>query len=75
MNVGVLVEDWLREHGYEGLCDLAHECSCVCDCLMDCGYQGYVIRQCEPGYKVPCDCADGECRYHISPEKPEVLAK
>jgi hypothetical protein len=66
MTVREIIEAYLKEHGYDGLCD--DECGCSIDDLMEC-CSGF----CEPGYKVPCDpktCpADGDCEYHISTDK------
>jgi hypothetical protein len=47
MTVIDIIEDWLREHGYDGLCDPDAECGCsidhVCPCCENC-------INCQPGY-------------------------
>jgi len=45
MTVREIVEEWLLEHGYDGLCN--EECSCTLHDLMSCG-QGF--SDCVPGH-------------------------
>ncbi len=66
-NVKGIVEDWLRNHGYDGLFS-PYECGCILGDLMPCCSEGCIL--CEPGYTGPCDCCD--CHdFHIGP-KSEV---
>lgn len=69
MNVRGIVEQWLRQHGYDGLC--TEDCYCELNDLMPCGESG---TYCEPGYKVPCPGPEkcplgGDCTFHMSPVK------
>ncbi len=43
MTIKGILEKWLKDNGYDGLCD--NRCGCVMDDLMPC--------------KVPCDCGEG----------------
>jgi hypothetical protein len=74
MNGREIVEKYLRENGYDGLC--GDECGCLVDDLMPCGE---TLEWCEPGYKVPCDednCpVDGKCDWHVSPTREEKSEK
>lgn len=45
-----LTAAWLRENGYDGLCNGAHECGCGLDDLMPCMEPSH---DCEAAYKVP----------------------
>ncbi len=45
-----LTAAWLRENGYDGLCNTDRECSCGLDDLMSCMEPGF---GCEAAYKVP----------------------
>jgi hypothetical protein len=47
MNVEDILEVWLTEHGYDGLCNPEEECGCKIGDLITChSYCGY----CKPGY-------------------------
>ena len=61
-----IVLGYLKENGYDGLFNDSHECACVLDDLVPCCES---IGDCQPGYKVPCDCGDHD--YHMVEEKPE----
>ena len=66
MNVKEIVQKYLQENGYDGLCDEWHECGCQINDLMPCGeYCG----DCIPGYKIP----DPDYKGHwlITKDKPE----
>jgi len=69
MNVKEIVKAYLREHGYDGLYTDSYGCGCEDDDLIPCGdYTG----DCQPGYKVPCDCGEcewRECERRIVPER------
>jgi len=47
MNASEILEEWLQEHGYDGLVDVDTECYCVIGDLLPC--HSY-CRFCEPGY-------------------------
>jgi len=42
-----IVEQWLKEHNYDGL--YSHDCGCRINDLMPCGSCG--VERCEPGYE------------------------
>lgn len=68
-----ITKQYLEDNGYDGLRN--EECGCELSDLAPC-YDG-VQGDCGAGYKVPCpgpeDChLDGDCNWHISPNKPEV---
>ena len=69
MNVKKIVIQYLKEHGYDGLCNNG-DCGCEIDDLVPCSEDCSI---CEPGYKRPCDpetCElGGDCRWHIDREK------
>lgn len=57
LDVGDMVEHYLRSHGYEGLYNEAGSdgCGCRIDDLIPCGE---VATECLPGMLAPCDCGD-----------------
>ncbi len=60
MNVRTIVEDYLREHGYDGLC--ARDCGCGLDKFMPCeGEFDYHIMDCQPAMRSRCTSKD--CEY------------
>ena len=67
MDVIAIVKDYLEENGFDGLVLPDEECGCVIDDLAPCLND---ISQCRAGYKVPCDCGDNECVFHISVSRP-----
>jgi len=64
-----IVEEWLKDNGYDGLYD--DDCGCLIGDIAPCEPDGGF--GCMPGYKGPCDpktCpADGECDWHVGPRK------
>lgn len=70
MNIQEIVEQWLRDNGYDGLFSPTC-CGCkIGDDFMPCIQPG----TCEAGYERPCpgpeDCeADGDCNFHIRSRK------
>ena len=65
-----IVNQWLMENGYEGLCN--DDCGCEIGDLMPCDTPNI---HCSAGFKVPCPgpekcLADGNCPWHISETKP-----
>ena len=80
-NVKEIVEAYLKENGYQGLCTNADDgCSCKRGDLFPCS--GEWALECVPGYRTICkECArHGECEFEredwkpdcIQAEKPEV---
>jgi len=70
MEILEIVREYLKENGYDGLYQPG-ECACLIEDLMPCGQP---TSDCEAGYKVPCEGGDdcpleGNCDYHIGPEK------
>jgi hypothetical protein len=69
MNVLEIIEQWLSEHGYDGLC--GEECGCEIGDLAPCCCEG--LGNCIPGHKIPCDgqgdaCESSvPCRWHMKP--------
>jgi hypothetical protein len=64
MTVIEIVEQYLREHGYDGLY-AEGECACK---LGEVGPCDAVQGDCCAGYLAPCDC--GEHDWHIQETKP-----
>jgi len=60
-----IITEHLISHGYDGLFNARNDCACVLDELEPCESIG---GDCEPGYRVPCDCGDHD--YHVQREKP-----
>ena len=64
-NLQTIVADWLREHGYDGLC--GDGCGCGVDDLMPCVQCETPIVDCKPGYrcdkerKARCEAEGVEC--------------
>jgi len=46
MTVGEIIATWLKEHGYDGLCN--EDCGCSIDDLMPCGE---TFNDCRAAYK------------------------
>jgi len=69
MNVKEIVREYLRTHGFDGLCCPDAGCACLIDDLEPCSEMG---SQCEPGYRGPCDgtCDEGRCDWHINLKRP-----
>ena len=55
-----IVADWLKEHGYGGLCSGkgCDPCGCSLDDLAPCGG---VADECQPAYRNVCDPKPDEC--------------
>jgi hypothetical protein len=71
MTVLTIVEEYLGAHGYDGLFNVKegvppfnddgyNTCSCELRDLYPCGA---INGNCQPGYKVPCNCGDHD--WHI----------
>lgn len=78
MNVKEIVADWLKAAGYDGLWNEDGECGCaVGDDFMPCGCES--VTECVGGFKIKCNpetcAADGDCKYHIGPEKDKEEVK
>ncbi len=59
-----IMRKWLNENGFDGLFN--DECACLRKDLMPCDCPG---TNCQPGYKIPCDCDCHE--FHITRKKPK----
>ena len=65
MDIQTMLEQYLQEHGYDGLFNPG-VCACKLDDLMPCGEPG----NCKAGYLVEgCTCGEG-CKFHIVAKKP-----
>lgn len=70
MTVREIVAVWLREHGYDGLCNI--DCGCVLDDLVPCAC---LNEECQAAYKTtmmtPEERAEwgDKCEYLMVPEK------
>jgi hypothetical protein len=53
MNVKEIIEEWLKVHGYDGLC--CENCGCIIGDLMPCGSDQ---SECKPGWKCITDTGD-----------------
>ena len=62
MTVIEIVKQYLKENGYDGLCN--EDCGCVIDDLAPCEEMS---EQCEAGYKHTVNTEE----WYIRPEKPE----
>ena len=90
MTVEQIVSDWLREHGYDGLCNL--DCGCTLDDLVPCRC---INEECQAAYKTTAftpeereewgdDCdymmvtekrADGEGEKMTKDEEARIIAE
>jgi hypothetical protein len=73
MTVKDMIERALREGGFDGLYNGAGQCGCLLGDLAPCEWENF---DCAAGYRIPCSepCpADGDCPWHIGPEKPEEV--
>lgn len=62
MTVKEIVIEYLKENGYDGLCN--NSCGCGIDDLFPCSFENTDI--CETAYKVACKGCEGEgCAYGI----------
>lgn len=64
VTVEEIVRAYLVAGGYDGLY-CPGECCCSVDHLFPCEQ---VSTECEPGYRLPCDCGEG-CDFHIGPRE------
>ena len=74
MIVKMILEDWLKLHGYDGLYSADCECSCGVTDLCPCDAEG--IASCQAGYLIPCP-GEPECDCnlpHIGPRKVDSQA-
>ena len=67
MIVKEIIFDWLKNHGYDGLCD-GEDCGCCLADFMPCDEDGGIL-DCEPGYLD--DNGVMKLPYYIRKEKPE----
>jgi len=68
MNLKEIVVTYLKDNGYDGLCN--EDCGCALDDLICCEEPK---PDCEPGYMGPCDCGES-CPWHIVETKPRPPA-
>jgi hypothetical protein len=69
MNVLQIIEKYLRENGYDGLCNVDYECGCSVDDLAPCCEY---MNECEVAYKVKLNKKDRNyygVDYIFSPKK------
>ena len=59
-----LAAQWLKDYGYDGLCNLDAECGCLNDDLMPCGEPS--ANCCQPGYKGPPNPDGGDWAIYTS---------
>jgi len=65
ISVKTILTKWLKENGYDGLCDKCDDCGCGIDNIMLCGGCGI----CVPAYKVRCKKCGQEL---YKPTKAEI---
>lgn len=69
MTVREILKTWLVQNGYDGLYWDFQECGCLADDLMPCES---CPDECQPGYKIPCECPDEEHgEWIIGPRRSE----
>ena len=56
MELKEIVKDWLKQKGFDGLCEYDCECGCEIDDLMPCDQPG---PRCLAGFKKDADPASG----------------
>jgi len=67
MNIEKITESYLKDYGYDGLCNPDFGCGCLLeDDLMPCWPDG-LSAKCEPGYKI--DDPDNPGDWIVSTEK------
>jgi hypothetical protein len=66
MVVEEIVTDWLKGHGYDGLCNSQEECGCSLNNFIPCGEIGH---DCEAAYEVSAH-EDAEVDFWMVPIKP-----
>ena len=64
MKVGEIIKQYLVENNFDGLFDGDSECACLKEDLFPCDAP---CDRCEPGHKLPCDCAE-EHIFHLHEE-------
>lgn len=72
MELCQIVSEWLRENGYDGLCNGDLECGCLRTDLAPCGFPGIT---CEAGYARPPredEPEFGDSRCIVVDEKPSA---
>lgn len=68
MDVREIVAEYLKAHGYDGLC--GDDCGCIAADLGPCGEA--CCFDCEPGVLLPCPVPEcGEHDWHIGPKPAE----
>lgn len=67
MTVKEIVKEYLKENGFHGLVHEDSECGCERGDLIPCCEN---MSECEPGYKVKCNCGDN-CNWRMM--TPEAI--
>ena len=67
-DVKSIVKQYLRKNNFDGLCHIDGECACDLSDLAPCDH---ISLDCEPGYKLPCECEE-EHLFHITTKKPSA---
>jgi hypothetical protein len=65
LSVEGIIKKYLRENGFDGLCNCEMECGCLLENLVPCDSLDEI--HCEPGYRVSTPDKDGG--YIVSPKK------
>ena len=71
MTVKEIIEKYLRDNGYDGLCCPDEECGCHVDDLIPCCDP---CEECMPGYKGPDPSGDHDFLIYVSREDAEKAA-
>ena len=69
MNLKSIAEKWLKDNGYDGLCNPAGECGCYFDDFMPCSEPD---MDCQAGHKEKAPAGSG-ADYFIYPGKANKL--
>ncbi len=76
VDIGGLVLAFMKENGYDALCNDDGECCCVigdaiAGTIFECEYvrPDCVFGHTEPVTERPCGCQEGDCDEHVVPGK------
>lgn len=62
-----IIKNWLKENGYDGLCNCELECGCLLTDFMPCDYPNF--KMCLAGYKVDKPSLPSGFDYYLCPSK------